>query len=427
MKLELATFPVHEVAFGSRTMYRDGRLEVNREEILAEVRLDSRLLRADLEIVHPGDSVRITRFRDILEPRVKVAGPGVAYPGVCDRPVITVGRGRTHRLAGVSVIEVADVPLYDGNDGWIDTGFIDMSGPGASATPFGSLINLCLVMDVRPELHREDQNDALHRAALLVQERLAATTTDLAPPEVEIFSDEEPVDPSVPRVVNIMSLRSPQHYSGSLTAFWTSIYGMSRLTPPWLLHPNEVLDTAVSIHTSWIHANNPVVLGLARRHRKELNFLGVIAIRTRWSAQDEKDITSLQAAKLASMLRAQGALVTFDSGGNDFMEVIRTVQECEHLGVKTVFMTSEEDPSTQGPPLLEPLPEADAIVSTGIGRLARSIRDQQPLPAVARVIGALDLVADGGTRQGTLRADGPLPGARFGDPYGFGRQSCFQY
>src|SRR5262245_50302491 len=159
----------------------------------------------------------------------------------------------------------------------------------------------------------------------------------------------------------------------------------------------------------------------------ELHMAGkrVIAIRMRWSAEDEKDVTSLQAAKLASMLRAQGALVTFDSGGNDSMEVIRTVQECEHLGVKAVLTTSEEDPSTQGPPLLEPLPEADAIARTGIGRPARSIRDQQPLPAVARVIGARDLVADGGTRQGTPRADDPLPGARFGDPYGFGRQSCF--
>lgn len=427
MKLEIGTFPVRAATFSNRTRYHDGVLEVNREEILDQVRKDSRLRHVELDIVRPGDSVRITRYRDVLEPRLKVAGPGVAYPGVCDRPVTTVGRGRTHRLSGVSVIEVADVPMYNGNDGWIDVGFIDMAGSGASASPFGALVNLCLIMDPSADLQLEDKNDALHRAALLVQERLAATTRELDPPEVETFSDEEPVDPALPRIVYIMSLRSPQHYSGSLTAFWTSIYGLSRLTPPWLLHANEVLDTAISVGTSWVHANNPVLLGLARRHGKDLNFAGVIAIRTRWSAQDEKDLTSLQAAKLAQMLRAQGALITYDAGGNDFLEVIRTVQECEHLGVKTVFMTFEEDPSTQGPALLEPLPEADAIVSTGVGRVARSIKDQEPLPAVARVIGALELVADGGTRQGTLRADGPLPGPRFGDPYGFGRQSCFQY
>lgn len=427
MNLEVGTFPVHEVRFGNRTIYRDGLLEVNREEILEDVRKDGRIGRAELEIVHPGDAVRITRYRDVIEPRLKVEGPGVAYAGVCGRPVTTVGQGRTHRLAGVSVIEVADVPMYVGNDGWIDTGFIDMAGPGAAASPFGGLVNLCLVMDAGADLSIEDQNDALHHATLLVQDRLAATIAELKPPEMETFTDDSPVDPSLPRVVYIMGLRSPQHYAGSLTAFWTSVYGLTRLTPPWLLHPNEVLDTAISVRTSWVHANNPMALGLARRHGKDLNFLGVIVMRTRWSAQNEKDLTSLQAAKLAAMLHAQGALVTYDAGGNDFMEVIRTVQECEHLGVKTVFLTFEEPPSTQGPALLEPLPEADAIVSTGIGRSARSAKDREELPAVARVIGAPDLVADGGTRQGTLRADGPLPGPRFSDPYGFGRQSCFQY
>lgn len=427
MKLEIGTFPVRDVKFSDRTVYRDGLLVVNREGILEDVHKDGRIRRAELEIVHPGDAVRITRYRDVIEPRLKVEGGGVAYAGVCGRPVTTVGQGRTHRLAGVGVIEVADVPMYAGNDGWIDTGFIDMAGPGAEASPFGGMVNLCLAMDASADLSIEDQNDALHHAALLVQEKLAATTAELKPPEAEVFSDDSPVDPALPRVVYIMGLRSPQHYAGSLTAFWTSVYGLTRLTPPWLLHPNEVLDTAVSVRTSWVHANNPVALGLARRHGKDLNFLGVIVMRTRWSAQNEKDLTSLQAAKLAAMLHAQGALVTYDAGGNDFMEVIRTIQECEHLGVKTVFMTFEEPPSTQGPALLEPLPEADAIVSTGIGRSTRPTQDREELPAVPRVIGALDLVANGGTRQGTLRADGPLPGPRFNDPYGFGRRSCFQY
>lgn len=427
MRLELGTFPVTDARFGPRTTYHDGRLEVNRAELLEAVRTDNRLRAADLDIVRPGDSVRITRFRDVLEPRIKVEGPGACYPGVCGRPTTTVGRGRTHRLAGVSVIEIADVQMYNGNDGWIDTGFIDMAGPGAEATPISKLSNLCLTLEVDPNLHLEDQNDALHHAALLVQEKLAATTVDLEPPEREVFTDEQPVDPALPRVVYIMGLRSPQHYAGSQTAFWTGIYGLTRLTPPWLLHPNEVLDTAISVRSSWDHANNPVVWGLARRHGKDLNFRGIIAMRTRWSAQSEKDLTSLQAAKVASMLGAQGALITYDAGGNDFMEVIRTVQECEHLGVKTVFVTFEEPPSTNGPALLEPLPEADAIVSTGIGYAMRTADGRQTLPALARVIGALDLVADGGTRQGTLRADGPLPGARSSDPYGFGRQSCFQY
>ena len=64
------------------------------------------------------------------------------------------------------------------------------------------------------------------------------------------------------------------------------------------------------------------------------------------------------------MLGAQGAVVTWDAGGNEFIEVVRTIQACERLGIKTVFLTSEDDATDGAPTMLEPLPEADAIVST---------------------------------------------------------------
>jgi glycine reductase len=366
----------------------------------------------------------LTSVRDVLEPRIKVEGPGMVYPGVCGRPVTTVGQGRTHRLAGVAVVEISDVEYYRGNDGWVDT-CLDMAGPGAEASPFGSMPNLVIQLRADPRLGIEDQNDAVHKAALVVADRLAATTADLTPPQVETF-ELGPVDPSLPRVAYIQCLRSPQHYAGSLTAHWTGIYGLTRLTPPWLLHPNELLDSAISGRHSWVLANNPIVLDLYRRHGVDLDFAGVIAIRTRWSAQAEKDLTSLQAAKVARQIGARGAIVTYDAGGNDFMEVIRTVQACEQIGVKTVFVTFEEDPRTEGPALLEPLPEADAIVSTGIGAIARNGGSVE-LPPVERVIGAQELVAHTGTRQGRLAANGSLPGPRWGDPYGLRRWSCFGY
>ena len=53
------------------------------------------------------------------------------------------------------------------------------------------------------------------------------------------------------------------------------------------------------------------------------------------------------------MLGAQGAMVTWDAGGNEFIEVIRTVQACERAGIKTVFLTSEDDPTGSAPTMLE--------------------------------------------------------------------------
>ena len=72
MRLELGTFPVTDVRFGSGTRYDRGRLEVDREAALAAVREDARIVSAELEIARPGESVRIWPVRDVIEPRVKV-------------------------------------------------------------------------------------------------------------------------------------------------------------------------------------------------------------------------------------------------------------------------------------------------------------------------------------------------------------------
>ena len=131
-----------------------------------------------------------------------------------------------------------------------------------------------------------------------------------------------------------------------------------------------------------------------------------------------------QAAKLAQMLGAQGAIVTWDAGGNEFIEVVHTVRACERLGIKTVFLTSEDSPEGGAPSLLKPLPEADAIVTTGFfnnkyldigptpGRRARDRLRQ-------KVVGA---------RRGRHRGrrdrrfdTGRLPAPwRYDDHYGFG-------
>ena len=89
-------------------------LEVERDAVLRAVRDDPRIASAALELAAPGESVRVWPVRDVIEPRIKVEGPGVCYPGICGRPVATVGRGRTHRLAGMAVVEVSDTLQHDG-------------------------------------------------------------------------------------------------------------------------------------------------------------------------------------------------------------------------------------------------------------------------------------------------------------------------
>jgi hypothetical protein len=125
-------------------------------------------------------------------------------------------------------------------------------------------------------------------------------------------------------------------------------------------------------------------------------------------------------------------MVTWDAGGNEFIEVVRTIQACERLGIKTVFLTSEDDATDGAPTMLEPLPEADAVVSTSFFKnVTLGVPDP---PAVDRVIGLpWKMVAGdqrtriGGGRDRKVSSAGSIPPPwRYDDHYGFGTLSCIE-
>jgi glycine reductase len=218
-----------------------------------------------------------------------------------------------------------------------------------------------------------------------------------------------------------------------------------------LLHPNEILDGAIAGDAvvgypgkcTWLHVNNPVLSALYARHGTDIDWAGSIIARTRWGALREKQLSAYQTAKLAQMIGARGALVTWNHGGNDLVEVMLTIQELERGGIKTVFLTIESDikvvklsrelaeTGSDEPPLLFSVPESDAIVSTG------TLAPTDSLPAVSRVVGGESLVFDQERPEERTPARGPLDletlsGAYspiFGhfDNYGLGRQSYYDY
>ncbi len=427
MRLELGTFTVDEIRFGATTSWSNNILEIDRDTLIAEIMKDQRVTSVSLEIVRPGESVRITTVRDVIEPRVKVSGPGTVYPGICGRPVATVGKGRTHRLAGMGVVEVAAVPLYlnPGMGGYVDRAMINMQGNGDLSPAFSRLQNLCVVLEIDPDLHVHDRNEAAHTAALLVSDTLAETTRHLEPPVLETFELTD-VDPSLPKIAYILCQHSPEHHAGSVRGWGDHLYGITRLHPPWVIHPNEMLDGALTFDNSWGFVNDPMLTELYSRHGIDLNFVGCIVIRTRWSSQSEKDVTSQQAAKTARMLGADGVVAVGMVGGNDFMEAVRTAQACELEGLATTFVVVEDEPSDGGPPILEPLPEVRSIVSVGLGRKDLS---PNPVPPVERVIGPSEITLDLSTGVGTVDAKGEMPFGRSGLVWtGLeSRTSCFEY
>jgi hypothetical protein len=110
-------------------------LEIDKRELLDLVTDDPAVAWAEIEVARPGESVRIIRIRDVIEPKIKVEGPGVTYPGIAGRPVAIVGRGKTHRLGGMTIMPCSEMPASnaDGTRWWAqaDVTFVDMSGPGA--------------------------------------------------------------------------------------------------------------------------------------------------------------------------------------------------------------------------------------------------------------------------------------------------------
>lgn len=428
MRLEVGTFPVQETIFSRQTRWHNGVLEINREEILGLVLQDPHLKNAKVDIVRPGESARVISYADVVEPKVKVSGPGLAYPGICNRPTKMVGSGRTHRLAGFGVVECIDLsslPPDDRVHGWIrrQSGspdpFFDMCPPN-NLTPYASLVNLCVTIAVPPSLATEDRHIAIHSAIMRIADRLAETTRDLQPPELEVF-DMTPT-PGLPGYVFIPHLSSNEWVGGSRSMQGMAVYGQTRLSAPWLLTPTEMLDGAVSQRHSWTLANNPVVLTMCRDHmKKRFNFLACIIQRSNWTMQSEKEMAAERAAHLAKYIGAQGAITTTDIRGQRFVETILTLQACEQWGIRTVLLTEEEDPEGgTAPPLLVYVPELKAVVSTGTGAVPSEF------PPVKRVIGAI-----GEPEERWFGKQPPIPG-RYGafhaqDIYGYGRQSLADY
>jgi sarcosine reductase len=390
MRLELADFPVSQLRFAPQFRYDAGILTLNARELADLVRQDARIEDICFDVVHPGDGARITGLRDIVEPRIKVAGQGQVFPGTLSA-VQPVGSGQTHRLSGMAVFATAAF------EGAARAGLavqrhaiLDMAGPGAEGSRFAKLAGLVLIIQLQPGLSDWDAHSAIQMAQLKVARRLAEVTVGLPPEKVEVF-DSASSKNGLPRVVLIQGcLTNSQGAHSNL-----SYYGMlMRESLATVMHPNELLDGAITVCATravayfpitWDWQNHPLALGLYREHGKRLNFLGMILERIQFDTFHGKEVIAQNTACLAQQLGAEGAIVAWTGSGNAFVDVMLTIQACEKRGIRTTLV-SYEFGGKDGidSPLLYYVPEAAAAVSTGS-------RDRWlELPAPERVVGPYD-------------------------------------
>ena len=187
MRLELADFPVREIRLGKAFGYQGATLEVDQHELADLVSQDPRIDEASIAVVHPGEKVRVTGIRDIVEPRIKVSGNGEIFPGTLN-PV--AGCRRRAHPSHVRYGSDGDRSLRGSARAGLAvqrSAILDMWDPGAQASRFSTLAGLVLVMTLKPGLSDLDSHTAVQLAEMKVAQRLAEVTVGL-PPVHEEFS-----------------------------------------------------------------------------------------------------------------------------------------------------------------------------------------------------------------------------------------------
>lgn len=197
MKLELGIIPINDIQFGPESKVENGTIYVNADELKALILEDEAIKSVELDIARPGESVRIMPVKDVIEPRVKVEGPGALFPGVISK-VATVGSGRTNVLRGSAVVTTGKIVGFQ-------EGIIDMSGEGAKYTPFSQTNNLVVVCEPVDGLAKHAHEQAVRLAGLKAADYVGKLAKDIVAEEVETYetvSVKEGIEkyPNLPRV-----------------------------------------------------------------------------------------------------------------------------------------------------------------------------------------------------------------------------------
>ena len=404
MKLEVGYIDIRDILFADESKVKDGILYVNVKELEALILEDEHLAAVCFDIARPGESIRITPVKDVIEPRAKAEGPGDIFPGLVTK-VGTVGSGKTHVLRGSAIVTVGRIVGFQ-------EGIIDMTGPGADYTPFSSNVNLVIGFTTRDGITAHEYEAAIRKAGLKTAYALGKLGVGITPDETRVYEFPSLLEglklfPGLPRVGYVQMLQS----QGLLHD--TYVYGVDmKQSITTLLSPTEIMDGAIvsgncvsacDKNTTYHHQNNPVIEDLFAEHGKTLNFAAMIITNENVYLAD-KERSSDWTAKLVDYLDLDGVVVSQEGFGNPDTDLIMNCKKIEATGTRTVLITDEyagRDGSSQS--LADADPSADAVVTGG------NANQIITLPKLDRVIGTLahtEQIAGG--FAGSINSDGSI-------------------
>ncbi len=404
MRLELGKVFIKDIKFDSESKIESNILYVNKEELIKAIWDDESIVSVDLEIAKPGESVRITPVKDVIEPRVKVEGRGGIFPGVLSK-VDTVGEGRTIALKGMAVVTTGKIVGFQ-------EGIIDMTGIGAEYTPFSKLNNLVIIAEPAEGIKQHEHEKAVRYIGFKAAKYLGELARNLEPEEIKVYETKPLLEqiaeyPDLPKVGYVYMLQT----QGLLHD--TYVYGVdAKQIVPTLLYPTEVMDGAIvsgncvsacDKNPTYVHLNNGVIEELYEKHGKEINFLGVIITNENVYLAD-KERSSNWTAKFTKYLGLDAVIISQEGFGNPDTDLIMNCKKIESEGVKTVIVTDEyagQDGASQS--LADADPKADAVVTGG------NANQVIVLPKLDKIIGHIEVVnVIAGGNQYSLREDGTI-------------------
>jgi len=404
VKLNLGYITINDIQFGTVSKIENSVLYVNKSELAALLLKDNRFKYVELDIARPGESVRITPVKDVIEPRVKVEGPGGMFPGVLSA-VDTVGSGTTHVLHGSAVVTCGKVVGFQ-------EGIIDMTGLGADYTPFSQTRNLVLTFEPETIVDAHDYENALRMAGLKTAAYLGELGKNIEPCEVVTY-ETLPISQSVAKYPGLPKVGYVQMLQSQGLLHDTYVYGVDmKQSITTLINPTEIFDGAIisgncvsacDKNTTYHHQNNPVITDLFEEHGKTLNFVGMIITNENVYLAD-KQRSSDWTAKLCEYLGLDGAIISQEGFGNPDTDLIMNCKKIEAKGIHTVIITDEyagRDGTSQS--LADVDASANAVVTGG------NANEVITLPKLDRVIGTLDYVDKiAGGFEKNMKPDGSI-------------------
>lgn len=338
MKLEIQSMKVDYLIAGEKTCVDKENLYVDIEELRNSLLEEDRLVSIDIRVIDKdNDDTRFVNVIDVIQPRCKLEG-GENFPGFVGE-IETAGNGVTRSLDDVIVVVCNATP----GKGRTVQKFFDTGGTGARLTEYSSKNILYMCGETVEGLSDNEHEDVLRIAGMKAAVYLAEHAGDLKVTDTEVYdldlyNQDNPE--GLPRVCYYYQIYAPHYDYGNNPS--RVLYGQTVTEmPPTILHPNEILDGAMSgVHIqsycTYDNQNHGIIRELYKRHKnKEIIFCGVV-VGVLSMSEVRRSFFVKQAGKLIkNVLNADGVILTKFHGGAAHLDSALTAIECEKLGVAT--------------------------------------------------------------------------------------------